>query len=113
MSDRDADRLQLYLVKAVEKTGASINNITVTVRSNGRPSVNRPKVVKYLNDRRVGPLGAEGITVEEVIEHLEMRDSGVRKQLRKLVSEGWLQRQFQVGEEARYRLVHDHDISLD
>ena len=89
--DHTEEELERYFLRALEKTGASLNSFTLKgSKYHGRPRVNQPKVEEYLR-------GKEQTTVDEVIENTGLSDQAVKKVFRALMDEGKIYRLFAPG----------------
>jgi len=104
VSDRDPKQLEAFLIRSLEKAGASVSYYSHREVAAGRPKVNRPKVEGYLADScAVG----DKITVIELMEALDLTEKAAGSVLRELTKEKWLSRHYIVGEPAEYTVLRN------
>lgn len=107
LSERDPAQLEKFLIKSLEKAGASIIHAEMKVSPHhGRPPVNRPKVELFL--KSIGAADPEtdsDFTVREVVNATELSEQAVGRVLRQMTNQGLLERHYQVGSAAVFTVT--------
>jgi len=101
-SSRDADLIERYLIKAMEKAEININSIKINAKATtGRKAINRPKIERWLLHYKIGSI----IELEAAQVENDLSEAATRKAFRGLVDDDFLKRSYMPGGGLQYTLL--------